>query len=493
MFMPYLKYDDGKLATYIAEKEHWELNDAKNLIAKYVREVLAVLDRGESYEMYGFGTFFKDKNGDFSFSNWDGNLPSERSETIVEESLETEQELTDVTVENSTFEENNVEVEMNDIDLSIENQVEQEVEPTIVFENREIEEDITDKKDLAENSTNQIQSVRISLGPSFELSIENGEIIDLHKKEGKVDNVKIEEISEVQNNQVSEALDKTEPSEELFTENQENELVKEIKEEIKPEVKEESASEILNDEKKEEKREKLERPSRLERPERPNRNEKQEDKKSDNKEEIIPPSVKDKNKKEVEVIEKPKLVVHKTTNQIKSMKLAAIIIGIGIIGGLYLLLFNSDEITTPVEPDKKELAENNKNIQKETKEEVKEETTTTIVEEVETTETPEVEAPVEEPVKVEKEIEKPTKPIVSAPSNSSNAVSGTYHIIAGSFGVNENANTFADKMKEKGFQAQVLGRINNMYIVSIGSYSTKQEAVEANHKNEVKGWIHRKK
>ena len=34
MFMPYLKYDDGKLALYISEKEGFELNDAKNLISK---------------------------------------------------------------------------------------------------------------------------------------------------------------------------------------------------------------------------------------------------------------------------------------------------------------------------------------------------------------------------------------------------------------------------------------------------------------------------
>ena len=36
MFMSYLKHDDGKLAEYIAEKEGWDLNDAKNLISKYV-------------------------------------------------------------------------------------------------------------------------------------------------------------------------------------------------------------------------------------------------------------------------------------------------------------------------------------------------------------------------------------------------------------------------------------------------------------------------
>lgn len=59
MFMPYLKHDDGKLAAHIAEKEGWEENDAKNVISKYVREILSELDQGKSFDMFQFGSFFK--------------------------------------------------------------------------------------------------------------------------------------------------------------------------------------------------------------------------------------------------------------------------------------------------------------------------------------------------------------------------------------------------------------------------------------------------
>jgi len=45
MFMPYLKHDDGKLSAHIAGKEGWDENEAKNLIAKYVREIQAELDK----------------------------------------------------------------------------------------------------------------------------------------------------------------------------------------------------------------------------------------------------------------------------------------------------------------------------------------------------------------------------------------------------------------------------------------------------------------
>lgn len=67
MFMPYLKHDDGELSKYIAEKEGMELNDAVNLIAKYVREILSTLDKGESYDMYQFGSFIKNESGDIEF------------------------------------------------------------------------------------------------------------------------------------------------------------------------------------------------------------------------------------------------------------------------------------------------------------------------------------------------------------------------------------------------------------------------------------------
>lgn len=76
MFMPYLKHDDHLLAKHIAAKEGWEENDAVNLIAKYVREIEAKLNIGESYDMYRFGSFKKDNTGDVNFEAWIGESPS---------------------------------------------------------------------------------------------------------------------------------------------------------------------------------------------------------------------------------------------------------------------------------------------------------------------------------------------------------------------------------------------------------------------------------
>jgi nucleoid DNA-binding protein len=69
MFMSYLKHDDGKLTSYIAEKEGMDENEAKNLVAKYVREIQIELDKGESYDMYQFGSFYKN-DGEIDFKSW---------------------------------------------------------------------------------------------------------------------------------------------------------------------------------------------------------------------------------------------------------------------------------------------------------------------------------------------------------------------------------------------------------------------------------------
>ncbi len=69
LFMPYLKFDDGTLAKHIASKENMELNDASNMISKFVREVTAELDKGNSYDMYQFGRFVK-VDGEIAFEAW---------------------------------------------------------------------------------------------------------------------------------------------------------------------------------------------------------------------------------------------------------------------------------------------------------------------------------------------------------------------------------------------------------------------------------------
>jgi cell division septation protein DedD len=79
LFMPYLNYDDGKLAEHIADQEGMSKNDATNLISKYVREIEAKLNVGESYDMYKFGSFHKNNEGEIAFKSW-GDFQIEKAE-----------------------------------------------------------------------------------------------------------------------------------------------------------------------------------------------------------------------------------------------------------------------------------------------------------------------------------------------------------------------------------------------------------------------------
>ena len=67
VFNPLLKFNDGTLAKYIAEKEGIDQQDALNTIAKFVREIETELSKDGTYAMFGFGKFYKDKDGKIDF------------------------------------------------------------------------------------------------------------------------------------------------------------------------------------------------------------------------------------------------------------------------------------------------------------------------------------------------------------------------------------------------------------------------------------------
>lgn len=67
VFNPHLKFNDGALAKFIAEKEGTDEQAAQNQIAKFVREIEAELGKGNSYDMFEFGSFSKDKDGNVEF------------------------------------------------------------------------------------------------------------------------------------------------------------------------------------------------------------------------------------------------------------------------------------------------------------------------------------------------------------------------------------------------------------------------------------------
>ena len=53
---------------------------------------------------------------------------------------------------------------------------------------------------------------------------------------------------------------------------------------------------------------------------------------------------------------------------------------------------------------------------------------------------------------------------------------GTYHIIGNAFSSEKNAENYVNKMKEKGYSAQNIGKYNGLYLVSLKSFGSKDEA-----------------
>ncbi|HPF49976.1 MAG TPA: SPOR domain-containing protein [Draconibacterium sp.] len=67
------------------------------------------------------------------------------------------------------------------------------------------------------------------------------------------------------------------------------------------------------------------------------------------------------------------------------------------------------------------------------------------------------------------------------PSKTEEMVAGKFYLVGGSFKSEENAETYLQSLREKGFEPFHLGKYGNFYIVGIGSYDTESEALTAKH------------
>ena len=66
-FNTLLKFNDGTLAKYISQTEGTDQQAAQNQIAKFIREIEAELGKGNSFDMFQFGKFDKNKKGEIEF------------------------------------------------------------------------------------------------------------------------------------------------------------------------------------------------------------------------------------------------------------------------------------------------------------------------------------------------------------------------------------------------------------------------------------------
>lgn len=140
MFMPYLRHDDGTLAAFIAEREQMELNDAKNLVSKYSREIIAQLDKGESYDMFQFGSFTKENDGEIQFKTWPSDLSMNEKtdpiEPIASVVIETETTVSELEIDkNESLSRMENESEENDLKQAVQDSNDDQMEDDLSVNN----------------------------------------------------------------------------------------------------------------------------------------------------------------------------------------------------------------------------------------------------------------------------------------------------------------------------------------------------------------------
>lgn len=82
-FRPDLNVTDDTLTNYIVQIEAIEVQNAQNTIAKFIREIESNLNKGESFDIFEFGSFKKNEVGKIEFFSWLKEDVSQREESPV--------------------------------------------------------------------------------------------------------------------------------------------------------------------------------------------------------------------------------------------------------------------------------------------------------------------------------------------------------------------------------------------------------------------------
>ena len=211
MFMPYLKYDDGKLASFIAEKEEITLDEAKALISKDVAAILTKIETGNSVNLNGVGSFKNDSSGDIEFKS---GVYVETS-TVVNVSEDVK------AIEEPVIEETSAKVEEQIIEEPIDESVASVVEEEMTIESdEEVSEETPVESEnkkkgffsmLNKEAVNPIESVQLEEDEesdiAFEIELPKEELVEKEEISSPVEE-RVEEVSVPENTiEVVESID----------------------------------------------------------------------------------------------------------------------------------------------------------------------------------------------------------------------------------------------------------------------------------------------
>lgn len=408
MFMPYLKYDDGKLVKFIAEKEGISEEESKARIAKYVGEIEEKLNSGASYELEPLGTFTKDSSGDVEFVS----KSSDEVNIIESASLISEEPVI-------------IPIVVDELPKQKEEEIEEENVIPVIQEEPESHED-SNEIVLEETAQNEY--------------LEEEELIE----ETVETNSKEQEQEEQAIIEESKAGSKDETDTVVLVETPINENLEEA-------VKTVEKEEIL-----------LDATTYTE-----------EDQWKDDLD--LPPL----NAK----IERPKKAILEKTQKDKKRRRPAfyilLVLAVLLLGGTLTIamFYNSFEKMFPFlskHPTEEVTPEKEKVKSPEITEETNEEVTTESEEKLMVKE----EEPVEETPIIQKSEVTNDSEIIQTSTGQVNR-SKPFHIIGGAFSDKSNADRYQSKLVSGGNTSVIIGKFDQLYIVSIASYGTKAEAETA--------------
>lgn len=485
MYNEFLKYDDGKLAQFIAESKGIDINEAKEQIKSWVVSLQSDLDAGKTVVFDGVGEIVK-ADGKLKFT---ANAATTSSVKLAEKKVETP----------PVVDEPKKEVK------KVDPEVKTPEEP------KEKKEEKSDKKDKKE--------VKIGLSTDFKAKEAVDQIESFKDKNSLIEFTRGEDRKTVVaalNAKLDEFNGKKKDKKEIKEEPTASTEIKAPKNavtEVKAEPKEEKTEKkttvvppVVEKPKVEEvkpavsKEEKLEEKKEVVKPEPPKPAEKPVVKEEKSIKEKAAAIEKPKENKEEEEAAIAAIVggVEETEKQTKKRKkrwilwagLILILLGGGTVGYLKkdIIMGWFDKTHEP-----KDLAEGHEDggqasddsgdgheadVQGENTEHS--EATDHVEEPVNDTNTELVEESVGDPV-VEEVVEEPVveEPVKETPVVNSSS-EGSWHIVAGSYSSKSNAENKVEKLKSEGYSnAKILGKYNGLYTVRVASYSTKDEAKSA--------------
>ena len=505
VFNQHLKFNDGSLARFIAEKEGIDQQESQNKVAKFIREIEAELGQGNTYDMFEFGQFYKNKDGDVDFK-MDGDTKVITSPPPV---IEKKKKPVSPAAETAKKEKKSPPKKATEKKKTVD-----KVKEDITKKGEELEKKATNLKAAAEKKATDLK--KVATDTVADIKVEKAKVDEPKKAKNKF----VPPVSSVKETATNIAKDITEKTDKL------KEKAKAVADEASAKV-----AALKADQKKaadtKAAAEKIEASKQQ-------------------KNTFIPPvetakkAVEETVKKPVEVIKKTtakivpvvpedaKKVIEKSKPLVTNIKATAakttvaaastvatatttvketvivekekrskwpwlilllLLIGAGVAGFFYkdqlLAYFDKDstpaiDSTTHNSADS-EITENNLVIDAAMTEDTAAINTMedTLTGEFAATDGLAEEGIIDEGTEVvaeelEPEIETPevveSNPVASGSNN------GNYHLIGNSFGEEANAERYVKKMQDKGYPAKVLGRFDGLYLVSLKSYNSRSEA-----------------